>query len=289
MLDEFTRRIPAELRDGDLQVFVEPFVGGGAVYFHFNSLFNFRECHIFDINDELVLAYTVVKNDVDGLIDYLGEISSEFLAKDDAGRKRYYYAMRRRFNREREAIDFEHPGKEWTRRAAHLIFLNRTCFNGLFRVNSRGEFNVPFGRYENPRILYEDVLRADSAILQNTTVHRGDFTLAEPYIADDTFVYFDPPYRPLTRTASFTQYSKRGFADEEQRRLAEFYARCDARGARLMLSNSDPKNTNPDDDFFDSLYAGYRIDRVPAKRLINSDAAKRGEVNEIIVMNYDPV
>lgn len=286
LLGDLTRRIPEDLREGNLPVFVEPFVGGGAVYFHFNTLFRFRECHLFDVNEELVLTYSVVKHDVSGLIDYLSEVSDEFLAKDAAGRKEYYYAMRSLFNSQKEGIDYHRYSRDWVERAGQLIFLNRTCFNGLFRVNSRGGFNVPLGSYKNPTILFEDLLRVDSAVLQNTTIHLGDFMLSEPLVSEDTFVYLDPPYRPLNRTSSFTQYAKGGFDDDDQRRLAEYYARCDAAGARLMLSNSDPKNIDPDDDFFDTLYAPYRVDRVPATRMINSDGAGRGEVNEIIVTNY---
>ncbi|WP_292520936.1 DNA adenine methylase [Methanoculleus sp.] len=288
LLDAFTRRAPIELKAGALPVFVEPFMGGGAVYFYFNSIFRFKECHLFDINEELVLVYSVVKNDVQGLINSLSDLADGFLSRDGAGRKEYYYATRDMFNRTKPTIDFKQYGEEWIERAAQLIFLNRTCFNGLYRVNSRGGFNVPFGRYQNPNILNEDLLRADSAALRNTTVHLGDFTQSEPYISEDTFAYFDPPYRPLNRTSSFTQYAKEGFTDEEQKRLAAFYAECDARGARLMLSNSDPKNIDPDDGFFDDLYAGYHIDRVPARRMINCDGTKRGEIREIIVMNYDP-
>ena len=288
LLDAFTRRVPRGLHEGTLPIFVEPFVGGGAVYFHFNSIFRFKECHIFDINEELVLAYSVVKNDVRGLIDYLAGISDGYLSKSDAGRKDFYYAMRDTFNRTKGAVNFRQYSEDWIERAGQFIFLNRTCFNGLYRVNSRGGFNVPFGRYQNPTILHEDVLRADAELLRNTTVHLGDFTQSEPHISEGTFVYFDPPYRPLNRTSSFTQYAKGGFTDEEQRRLAAYYARCNARGARLMLSNSDPKNVDPDDEFFDDLYAGYHIDRVPARRMINCDGTGRGEICEIIVTNYDP-
>ncbi|MCK9298627.1 DNA adenine methylase [Methanoculleus sp. YWC-01] len=288
LLDAFTQRVPRELAEGTLPVFVEPFMGGGAVYFHFNSIFGFRECHLFDINAELVLAYSVVKNNVSSLIGYLREVEDEFLSKDEPRRRDYYYAMRDAFNREREEIYFGRYGEEWIERAGQFIFLNRTCFNGLYRVNSRGAFNVPFGRYKNPRILHEEVLRADSIALRNTTIHLGDFTQSEPCISQDSFVYFDPPYRPLNRTSSFTQYSKNRFSDEEQRRLAAFYARCDAQGARLMLSNSDPKNVDPEDRFFDDLYAGYRVDRVPARRAINCDGTKRGEIHELIVTNYRP-
>lgn len=288
LLDAFTRRVPQGLHEGTLPIFVEPFMGGGAVYFHFNSIFRFKECHIFDINEELVLAYSVVKNDVRGLIDYLAGISDGYLSKSDAGRKDFYYAMRDTFNRTKGAVNFRQYSEDWIERAGQFIFLNRTCFNGLYRVNSRGGFNVPFGRYQNPTILHEDVLRADAELLRNTTIHLGDFMQSEPYISEETFVYFDPPYRPLNRTSSFTQYAKEGFTDEEQRRLAAYYARCDARGARLMLSNSDPKNVDPDDEFFDDLYAGYHIDRVPARRMINCDGTGRGEIYEIIVTNYDP-
>jgi len=288
LLDAFTRRVPQGLHEGTLPIFVEPFMGGGAVYFHFNSIFRFKECHIFDINEELVLAYSVVKNDVRGLIDYLAGISDGYLSKSDAGRKDFYYAMRDTFNRTKGAVNFRQYGEDWIERAGQFIFLNRTCFNGLYRVNSRGGFNVPFGRYQNPTILHEDVLRADAELLRNTTIHLGDFMQSEPYISEETFVYFDPPYRPLNRTSSFTQYAKEGFTDEEQRRLAAYYARCNARGARLMLSNSDPKNVDPDDEFFDDLYAGYHIDRVPARRMINCDGTGRGEIYEIIVTNYDP-
>lgn len=286
LLGELTRRVPEVLKEGSLPVFVEPFVGGGAVYFHFNTLFDFRECHLFDVNEELVLAYSVVKNDVSGLIDYLGKVSDEFLAKDAAGRKEYYYAMRSLFNSQKEGIDYDRYSRDWIERAGQLIFLNRTCFNGLFRVNSSGGFNVPFGSYRNPTILFEDLLKVDSAVLQNTTIHHGDFMLSGPLVSEESFVYFDPPYRPLNRTSSFTQYAKGRFDDDDQRRLAEFYARCDAAGAKLMLSNSDPRNIEPDDDFFDTLYAAYRVDRVPAKRMINSDGAGRGDINEIIVTNY---
>jgi DNA adenine methylase len=286
LLEEFSKRIPKELSEGKLPVFIEPFIGGGAVFFHFNSLFEFDECHIFDINEELILAYTVVRNNVEDLIDNLRDIEKDFFSKDDSGRKEFYYNLRDEFNRQKSAINFHQFEKAWINRAAYLIFLNKTCFNGLYRVNNQGEFNVPFGKYKNPKILNTDLLRLDSEILQNTTIHLGDFTDSFQYVSDNSFVYFDPPYRPLNETSSFTQYSKNGFNDSEQERLASFFEQCDRKHAKLMLSNSDPKNVDPNDDFFDILYEKYHITRVPAKRMINCDGTKRGEIREIIVTNY---
>ncbi|HOT02733.1 MAG TPA: DNA adenine methylase [Methanolinea sp.] len=286
LLEEFTKRIPDKLKRGELPIFIEPFVGGGAVFFHFNTQFTFDECHIFDINEELVLAYNVVKNNVDELIELLQGLEKDFLSKDETERKLFYYQIRDEFNRRKSAIHFHSFQREWIERTSQLIFLNRTCFNGLYRVNSQGEFNVPFGRYKKPKILNDGILKADSEKLQNTEIHLGDFAESYRYISDHSFVYFDPPYRPLNGTSFFTQYSRNGFSDLEQKRLAAFFERCDAKQAKLMLSNSDPKNVDPGDDFFDVLYAKYHITRVPAKRMINCDGTKRGEIKEIIVTNY---
>jgi DNA adenine methylase len=171
-------------------------------------------------------------------------------------------------------------------RIAALIFLNRTCYNGLYRVNSRGVFNVPFGKYRNPRILDEAGLLAASAVLGNTGVHLGDFTLCAPYVDEATFVYLDPPYRPISRTSSFTSYARGGFSEGDQRRLAVLFRALDQKGARLMLSNSDPKNRSPKETFFEDLYEGYRIERVPARRSINSVGRGRGAITELIIRNY---
>jgi len=288
LLPALTGKVPRKVRRGEVPVYVEPFVGGGAVYFHFNGRFPFRECHIFDVNEELFLAYTVVRDRVDELIEVLHGLGDEFLARDDPARREHYCEVRTEFNRTRKKISYSVFHPSWVERAAQLIFLNRTCYNGLFRVNSKGDFNVPFGRYKNPTILNEPLLRRDAEVLQNTYIHSGDFAESLPYITADSFAYFDPPYRPISRTASFTAYSQNGFGEAEQERLASFFSSCDARGAFLMLSNSDPRNTDPGDDFFDRLYAGFHIERVPARRAINSDGSGRGGVSEIIVTNYRP-
>ena len=166
------------------------------------------------------------------------------------------------------------------------IFLNKTCFNGLFRVNSKGGFNVPFGDYVNPKICHEENLRSVSKILQNTTILRGDFTESRNFIDSNTFVYFDPPYRPLNKTSNFTSYSKFEFTDDEQLKLATFFNEMSQKDVKMLLSNSDPKNEEPDDDFFENAYQTFNINRVLASRAINSKAEKRGKINEIIVTNY---
>ncbi len=285
-LDELDARLPPGVREGGIKTYVEPFVGGGAVYFHANNIYTFDACHIYDINEELGLAYTVVKNDIEGLIDTLQNMEVEYLSLAPEERKAFYYEIRSRYNEAKRSIRWDRYSREWTLRAANLIFLNKTCFNGLFRVNSKGEFNVPFGRYKNPRILHEEVLRSDSHILENTTIHQGDFSDCSRWVDEETFVYFDPPYRPLNQTSRFTSYSRDRFGDDDQRRLAELFRRLDSKGAKLMLSNSDPRNEDPDDHFFDDLYSGYFIDRVPARRMINRDAGRRGEINELIITNY---
>ena len=277
LLDAFECRFPRELKDRRLSRYVEPFVGGGAVFFAINKKYGFETAHICDSNEELVLAYRVVKTNVDALIDALRSLEIRFFETPPEERSPLFYSIREDFNNRKEKTDFLHYHSSWIQRTAELIFLNRTCFNGLFRVNSLGWFNVPFGRYKNPRILDERTLYEASASLQNTEISTGDFTTCEKFVDSNTFVYLDPPYRPLNRTSKFTGYSKTGFSDADQVRLAEFFKTIDQRGAKVMLSNSDPKNEDPDDSFFDSLYSGYQVDRVPAKRAINCNGKRRGD------------
>ncbi|MFW6016011.1 MAG: DNA adenine methylase, partial [bacterium] len=175
--------------------------------------------------------------------------------------------------------------------AAHFIFLNRTCFNGLYRQNKKGEFNVPIGRYKMPTICDEDTLKDANSALKNATLTCCDFEEMENYIDIDTFVYIDPPYRPLPGTPSFTKYSRADFNEKSQERLANWYRKVNDKfniedGPFLMLSNSNPKNTKSEDDFFESLYQGFVIDEVYAKRSINSKASKRGEITELLIRNY---
>jgi DNA adenine methylase len=286
LLDEFAKRLPGELGDGSVTRYVEPFVGGGAMFFALNRRFSFNTCYIGDANDELVLAYRVIKRAVKKLIAELAALESAYLAKSDRERELFFYQVRNLFNEDVSETNFQRYGPGWIERAAQILFLNRTCYNGLFRVNRRGEFNVPYGRYKNPTILDEENLNDVARVLKTTRIHLGDFTTCRKYVDDRTFVYFDPPYRPLNLTSSFTSYSRNGFSEADQVRLADLFRELDEKGAKIMLSNSDPKNEDPNDTFFDDLYADYTIERVPAKRMINSNGARRGEVNELIVTNY---
>ena len=279
-------RLPQGLSDGTITRYVEPFVGSGAVFFFLSQRFSLKEWYLYDINEELVLLYLVVKRDVGALIDRAAALADEYAAASETDRRDLFYRVRERFNRGRAPLDPAACSDEWVERAAQLLFLNKTCFNGLFRVNSRGGFNAPFGRYRNPAICNAAALEAASQALANAEVRLGDGAACAEVVDEETFVYFDPPYRPLNVTSSFTSYAKNGFSDADQVRLAELFASLDRRGAKLMLSNSDPRNHDPDDRFFDDLYGAWTIERVTARRSINCRGDRRGTVGELIIRNY---
>ncbi|MDH7593291.1 MAG: DNA adenine methylase [Methanomicrobiales archaeon] len=286
LLEDLDRRLPDEVKNRKIKRYIEPFVGGGAFFFHIAQRYSPEEIHILDINEELILAYRVIQRAVDRLVEGLGKIEARYLSLPQDERARLYYQIREEFNREKRGFDFENCGESGIERVIRLIFLNRTCYNGLYRVNSRGEFNVPFGKYREPRILNESGLRCASQLLKGVHIQKGDFSTCDTLVDDRTFVYFDPPYRPISRTSSFTAYSEGSFSDADQRRLARFFQRMHVRGARLMLSNSDPKNVDPSDGFFDQLYSEFRIERVPARRAISSNGEGRGVLNELVITNY---
>jgi DNA adenine methylase len=286
LLEQIKSFLPQELGEGKINRYIEPFLGGGAVFFYLAQTYPFTEIILIDINPELVLAYQVIQKDVDILIEYLGKMQDEYLPLEQKGREKYYYQIREIFNQELKSLDFCVYSSEWIPRAAQIIFLNRTCFNGLFRVNSQGKFNVPMGKYKQPLICNSENLRLVSELLQGAKIYLGSYNQCQAWADKSTFVYFDPPYRPLNITSSFTSYSQHNFNDEEQIKLASFYDLLDKQGVKLMLSNSDPKNQNPNDDFFDDLYKKYHIHRLQASRAINSKAAKRGLIQEVLVINY---
>lgn len=286
LVDQIAKFLPFELRTGMIHKYAEPFIGGGALFFRIAQAYEIEHFLIADVNEELILAYRTLKNDVDGVIDILKTMEEKYHLLSPSRQKEYFYSIRFQFNEKHPDIDYQRFHKPWLERTAEIIFLNRTCFNGLFRVNSKGEFNVPFGRYKNPMICSEDNLREVSQILQRTEIQLGDFTNCESFTTSDTFVYFDPPYRPISKTANFTSYSRFDFDDAAQLRLASFYRLLDDKGAKLMLSNSDPKNENPDDQFFEDAYKDFDIQRLRANRMINCNADKRGPINELLIMNY---
>jgi len=286
LLQIFRNLYPIELIEGKLKHYYEPFLGSGAVFFDVMARFNIEQAFLYDINPELVLTYKVVQQWPQALIKRLAALEKNYLKLDKEARKTFYYKQRDSFNRQRQGFDYQRQSEAWIARAALLIFLNRTCYNGLYRVNSRGDFNSPAGDYNNPTICDAANLMAVSAVLQRAHIQQADFGAVLRDIKTKSFVYFDPPYRPISKTASFKAYSASAFNDAEQQQLARVFAQLHKKGAHMLLSNSDPKNTNPNDDFFDDLYASYHILRVPARRLINSNAGKRGSIHEIVVTNY---
>lgn len=286
LLAQIDAALPARLKKGQVRKYAEPFVGSGALFFHVAQRYPLAEVYLADVNPELILVYRALQRDVTAVIAHLSDLAAAYLPLSNAQRKAFYYAQRERFNARRAELDFDAFSAAWVERAAQFIFLNRTCYNGLFRVNSQGEFNVPFGRYQNPTICQAENLRAVSAALQNVRLTAAKFSACADFVDEQTFVYFDPPYRPLSPTAHFTAYARQPFDDAQQLALADFYRLLDRRGAALMLSNSDPRNVDPDDDFFEHAYAGFRIARVQARRAINSKAGQRGAITELLVMNY---
>lgn len=286
LLDQFEELYPTELKLKKIKNYYEPFVGGGAVFFDVAQKYEIENAYLYDINEELILTYKVIQKDVTKLIEFLHKYDTFYKKLTEKKQKEYYYEVRENFNLQRFKIDYNKYSENWIPRAAQTIFLNRTCFNGLFRFNSKGGFNSPMGRYKNPKILDEQNLLNVSKLFEIATIRKADFKEVRNDIQNNSFVYFDPPYRPISETASFTSYSKFNFQDDEQLQLAGLFYDLNEQGHYLMLSNSDPKNTNPEDDFFETIYANYNIQRVDAKRSINSDPNKRNSIKEIVVTNY---
>ena len=282
LLGEISSRFPTDLEG--YSTYVEPFVGGGAVLFHLLDKYEFDEVHIFDINPELTLCYEMLKNSAEKVWNQLNSMINEYPPRGTDEQKEYYYSVRRAWNDGVPKLEtMSKPNK--VKRVAQTIFLNKTCFNGLFRVNSKGEFNVPIGSYKNPSFpSKQDLLEVQSA-LEKVTIHLGSFEECKKFIDENTFVYFDPPYRPLSETSHFVSYTKGAFDDDDQKRLAAFVQEVNDVGAKFILSNSDPKNTVSDDEFFDELYSDFKIDRILCNRAINSKASKRGAITELLIGN----
>lgn len=259
--------------------YVEPFVGSGAVLFSLLKSFpNISNAIINDVNKDLTDTYLTIKQHPDALIAELKKLEKAFQRLDTAVKQKELFLHNRTlFNARKNSL---------TAQSALMIFLNRTCFNGLYRVNAKNSFNVPFGKYANPKICDEENIYQVSEALQNVTILNGDYAAALTSVSKDSFVYFDPPYKPLSQTASFNAYAKDGFDDGEQQRLKNICDDLTAKGISWLLSNSDPQNTDPQNRFFEELYSGYYMSRVRAKRMINANATKRGEIYELLIHNY---
>lgn len=287
LLNKFQELYPKQLKDNKIKNFYEPFLGSGAVFFDVAQKYEIENAFLYDINEELVLTYKVIQNDVSKLLDFLHRYEKNYLKLSKTKRQEFFYDQRTNYNLQRFNIDYDKYSENWFPRASQLIFLNKTCFNGLYRVNSKGEFNSPAGDYNNPKICDDQNLLAVNKVLQKAEIRKADFKEIISDLKSNSFVYFDPPYRPISKTSNFNSYSKHGFEDNEQIQLANLFKYLNEEGSNVMLSNSDPKNLNPNDNFFDEIYNDFNIFRVPARRMINSDATKRGTINEIVVTNYE--
>lgn len=243
--------------------YIEPFLGGGAIFFHVYERFRPQRIVLSDFNRDLITCYQVVRDAVEPLIERL-QAHKERLSKE------YYYVVRSQDAEELTPLE----------QTARLILLNKTCFNGLYRVNRKGRFNVPFGRYKNPRIYDPENLRLVSQILQNVILHSRDFASCIEYVNGKTFVYMDPPYYPLSATANFTSYTQGAFSAEDQQRLAKIYQELKVRGAQVMESNSDCEAVR-------DLYGCHRLETVYANRAINSRADRRGRISELLILSYE--
>jgi DNA adenine methylase len=252
--------------------YYEPFLGGGAVFFHLAP--KLTCAYLSDINKDLVNTYKVVRDNVEELILILEFMQDQHINQSDFDRKEYYYMVRAAYNNNSDSI----------MKAAQFIYLNRTCFNGLYRVNASGQFNVPMGKYAKPRICDASNLREASKALQIAIIEEGHYCLRKPSV--NSFVYYDPPYRPLSKTSAFVGYDKSGFDDNDQRNLAMHIKLTAPENNYFMLSNSDPHNTDPGDNFFDDLYNWCNIKRIQARRNVNSKSENRGLVSELLITNY---
>ena len=279
LIEQLEALLPADFAERENVTYIEPFVGGGAMLFYMLQTYpNIKSAVINDINPDLTLCYQVVRDNPAELIKSLYAIQSEYYAlQTEEERKMFFFQQRDRFN-----TKSLNPIENSTL----FFFLNRTCFNGLYRVNKAGKFNVPFGKYTTPTICDPATIYADSKLLQKVDIMTGDFEQTFVKIEGNTFFYFDPPYRPLSNTSSFNDYSKEDFNDNAQIRLKLFCDQLNEVGVDFMLSNSDCLSKDGKDRFFDDLFVDYKIERVLASRNVNAIASKRGKLTEIVVNNY---
>lgn len=279
LLKQIEQYCPEKLKNGQFKKYVEPFVGGGAMFFYLIQKYVFDEVYLNDINKDVILAYKVIQMNHIELINELTIIEDQYLSlNNQIEKEKFFYETRKQFNVEKQLVDYETYSYDWIFHVSKLIFLNKTCFNGLYRVNKKGLFNVPFGKYENPNICNFKNIENVNTTLKNVNLSNDDFENLTNIVDEKSFVYMDPPYKPLSKTSNFIGYSDKKFDDDEQARLAKWYSLLDSKKASLLLSNSDH------DDFF-CLYKNFHIHKIQANRAINSKSSKRGKINELLVSN----
>lgn len=279
LIEQLEALLPADFDAWENVTYIEPFVGGGAMLFNMLQAHpNIKKAVINDVNPDLIRCYQTIKTDPHNLIVSLNDVQTEYYSlNSEEDKKAYFLEKRALYNtKSHNAIV----------NSTLFIFLNRTCFNGLYRVNKSGLFNVPFGKYDKPTICDKETILRDSELLQNVTIMCGDFEATINEAKNTTLFYLDPPYRPLSNTSSFNDYAKEAFNDESQIRLKKFCDRLNTHNYFFMLSNSDCM-AKSGDSFFDDLFANYYIKRVLASRSINANPAKRGKLYEILVHNYE--
>ncbi len=281
LLTEIISKLPSDI--STIDTYIEPFLGGGSVLFGLLEKYEFENVHVADINPELILTYDAIKYDFEGVFERL-KLKKNAYPDSKEQQKKFYYEAREKWNKGVGTIPLKN--RDRVERAALTIFLNKTCFNGLFRVNKSGLFNVPCNYTKSPSFPTYTEMEEIHIAIQNVNFSVNDFSFCGELAGSNTFLYFDPPYRPLSNTSGFVSYARGDFNDKNQEDLAAICKVLDGKGAKFMLSNSDPLNSEPPDPFFERLYSGFKIDRVLARRSINSDGAGRGKINEIIVRNY---
>ncbi|RTL01600.1 MAG: DNA adenine methylase [Proteobacteria bacterium] len=270
--------------------YVEPFIGGGALFFWLKSHNRIQNAVISDINTDLILTYNIIKYSVLDLIDTLSSLQIQYSSMEFEDRELMFYDIRNQYNDQQSIVDYNsYFCTKSITRAAQFIFLNKTCFNGLYRQNSSGKFNVPFGKYKKPVICDTHNLLNCSDLLQDVQIICGDFELTRKFITKDTLVYLDPPYKPISKTSSFTKYHGADFDDGDQIRLAHYYEEIDSYGAKIILSNSDPSSVDIENRFFDNLYHRFDILRVSVTRTVSAAASSRKAVTELIIKNVSLV
>lgn len=278
LINEIERALPSKVINSKF-TYLEPFVGSGAILFWMlNNFPNMEKAVINDINSDLINTYKTIASKPKELISILHILQNEYHALElkDTEKKEYYYEKRELYNTR---------NTEKSTQAALFIFLNRTCFNGLYRVNKSNGYNVPMGSYKKPTICDNDNIFAVSKALQKVEILCGDYQNTVNFANDNSVFYFDPPYKPLNETSSFNSYAKDEFNDFEQIRLRDFCSKLDTMGHQWILSNSDVKGKDMNDNFFDDLYSEFTINRVDAKRSINANADKRGKLTELLITN----